>query len=77
MRSQIETSKKRGGRRIPPYAVTAHSVAMLSSVLRSERAVEIKIQVTTAFIKLGQLVASNTELTDRLNGLEQKYDSQF
>ena len=50
---------------------------MLSSVLRSERAVEINIEVMRAFVKLRQLVTSNAELTTRLNNLEQKYDSQF
>ena len=50
---------------------------MLSSVLRSERAVEINIEVIRAFVKLRQLVTSNAELTTRLNNLEQKYDSQF
>jgi hypothetical protein len=77
LRSQIETSKGRGGRRTAPYAFTEHGVAMLSSVLRSERAVEINIQIIRAFVKLRQFVASNAELSDRLNGLEQKYDSQF
>lgn len=50
---------------------------MLSGVLRSERAVEINIEVIRAFVKLRQLVTSNAELTTRLNNLEQKYDSQF
>jgi hypothetical protein len=77
LRSQIVTSKGRGGRRTAPYAFTEHGVAMLSSVLRSERAVEINIQIIRAFVKLRQFVASNAELSDRLNGLEQKYDSQF
>ena len=77
LRSQIVTSKGRGGRRTAPYAFTEHGVAMLSSVLRSERAVEINIQIIRAFVKLRQFVASNAELGDRLNGLEQKYDSQF
>ena len=77
LRSQIVTSKGRGGRRTAPYAFTEHGVAMLSSVLRSERAVEINIQVIRAFVKLRQLVASNAELADRLNRLEQKYNSQF
>jgi hypothetical protein len=77
LRSQIVTSKGRGGRRTAPYAFTEHGVAMLSSVLRSERDVEINIQIIRAFVKLRQFVASNAELGDRLNGLEQKYDSQF
>jgi hypothetical protein len=77
LRSQIVTSKGRGGRRTAPYAFTEHGVAMLSSVLRSERAVEINIEIIRAFVKLRQLIASNAELTGRLNRLEQKYDSQF
>ena len=77
LRSQIVTSKGRGGRRTAPYAFTEHGVAMLSSVLRSERAVEINIEIIRAFVKLRQLVASNAELTGRLNRLEQNYDSQF
>lgn len=77
LRSQIVTSKGRGGRRTPPYAFTEHGVAMLSSVLRSERAVEINIEVIRAFVKLRQLVVSNSELANRLNHLEQRYDSQF
>ena len=63
LRSQIVTSKGRGGRRTAPYAFTEHGVAMLSSVLRSERAVEINIEIIRAFVKLRQLVASNAELT--------------
>ncbi len=77
LRSQIVTSKGRGGRRTAPYAFTEHGVAMLSSVLRSERAVEINIEVIRAFVKLRQLVASNAELAIRLSHLEQRYDSQF
>jgi hypothetical protein len=70
-------SKGRGVRRTPPYAFTEHGVAMLSSVLRSQRAVEINIEIIRAIVKLRQLVTSNAELTSRLNNLEQKYDSQF
>jgi hypothetical protein len=77
LRSQIVTSKGRGGRRTAPYVFTEHGVAMLSSVLRSERAVEINIEIVRAFVKLRQLVVSNAELANRLNHLEQKYDSQF
>ena len=77
LRSQIVTSKGRGGRRTAPYAFTEHGVAMLSSVLRSERAAEINIEVIRAFVKLRQLVVSNSELANRLNHLEQRYDSQF
>jgi hypothetical protein len=77
LRSQIVTSKGRGGRRSLPYAFTEHGVAMLSSVLRSDRAVEINIQIVRAFVKLRRIVASNAELAQKLNRLEQKYDVQF
>jgi len=77
LRSQIVTSKGRGGRRTAPYAFTEHGVAMLSSVLRGERAAEINIEVIRAFVKLRQLVVSNSDLANRLNHLEQRYDSQF
>lgn len=63
LRSQIVTSKAgRGGRRSLPYAFTEPGVAMLSSVLRSERAIEVNITIIRAFIKLRQLLESNEEL---------------
>jgi hypothetical protein len=60
-----------------PFAFTEHGVAMLSSVLRSELGVEINIEIIRAFVKLRPLVASNAELTVRMNRLERRYDSQF
>lgn len=77
LRSQIVTSKGRGGRRTAPYAFTEHGVAMLSSVLRSEQAAEINIAIIRTFVKLRQLGATNAELLNRLNQLEQRCDSQF
>jgi len=77
LRSQIVTSRGRGGRRTRPYVFTEHGVAMLSSVLRSERAVEINIQIIRAFIRLRQLIASHAHFAEKLNRLEQKYDVQF
>ena len=77
-RSQIATSKKgRGGRRYPPYAFTEQGVAMLSSVLNSERAIKVNIEIMRAFVRLRQILASNKELAKRLNALEKKYDAQF
>lgn len=64
-------------RRSNPYVFTEHGVAMLSSVLRSPRAVEINIQIIRAFIKLRLMIASNSALAERLNKLEQRYDGQF
>jgi hypothetical protein len=66
-----------GGRRYPPYAFTEQGVAMLSSVLRSERAIHVNIEITRAFVRLRQMLASNAELARKLAALEQKYDAQF
>jgi hypothetical protein len=59
-----------GGRRILPYVFTEHGVAMLSSVLRSDRAVEMSILIVRAFVKLREMVASNRELALRMENLE-------
>ena len=63
LRSQIATSKTgRGGRRYLPFAFTEQGVAMLSSVLNSERAIEVSIAIMRAFVRLRQLLESNEEL---------------
>ena len=78
LRSQFATSKRgRGGRRYLPYAFTEQGVAMLSSVLNSERAIKVNIEIMRAFVRLRQILASNKELSKRLDGLEKKYDAQF
>ena len=77
LRSPFVTSKGRGGRRYAPYAFTEQGVAMLSSVLRSKRAVEVNIAVMRAFVKLREMLASNQELARRLDQMEQKYDARF
>jgi ORF6N domain len=66
-----------GGIRTPPYAFTEQGVAMLSSVLNSERAVAVNIGIMRAFVKLRQMLSSNTELARKLESLEKKYDAQF
>ena len=76
LRSQIVTSRW-GGRRYTPYAFTEQGVAMLSSVLRSERAVLVNIEIMRAFVRLRRILASNVELARKLNELEAKYDTQF
>ena len=78
LRSQSVTSNPgSGGRRYPPYAFTEQGVAMLSSVLRSGRAVQVNVEVMRAFVRLRALMAGNEELAKRLGELEQRYDSQF
>lgn len=77
LRSQSVTSTDRGGRRYAPYAFTEQGVAMLSSVLRSNQAVHVNIEIMRAFVRLRRLIASNAELLKRLETLEQRYDRQF
>src|SRR5574340_449702 len=60
-----------------PYAFTQEGVAMLSSVLRSERAVLVNIEIMRTFVRLRAMLASNVELARRLDQLERKYDAQF
>jgi len=76
LRSQSVISK-RGGRRYLPYAFTEQGVAMLSSVLRSERAVRVNVEVMRAFVRLRRLTSVQAELARKLKALEQKYDKQF
>jgi len=77
-RSQFVTgSEKHRDPRFRPYAFTEHGVAMLSTVLRSKRAIIVNIEIMRAFVKLRQLLASNAELSRRLDELESKYDKQF
>lgn len=77
LRSQFGTSSSWGGRRYTPYAFTEQGVAMLSSVLRSERAVQVNIQIMRAFVQLRAMLATNADLRTKLAQLERKYDSQF
>ena len=77
LRSQIVTSSDWGGRRYRPYAFTEQGVAMLSSVLRSQRAIQVNIEIMRAFIRLRQMLASHVELARKLDALEKKYDAQF
>jgi hypothetical protein len=74
--SQIVTSK-RGGRRYPPYAFTEQGVAMLSSVLRSPRAVQVNIEIMRTFVHLRQALAGHEDLSRKLDALEARYDRQF
>jgi hypothetical protein len=60
-----------------PYAFTEQGVAMLSSVLRSERAVLVNIEIMRAFVRLRQMLASHADLAQKLEQLEKKYDKQF
>lgn len=71
----IPSRKHLGG--YQPYVFTEQGVAMLATVLNSERAVHANIAIMRAFVKLRQMLASNTELARKLDVLEKKYDAQF
>jgi hypothetical protein len=66
-----------GGTRKLPRAFTEQGVAMLSSVLRSKRAVQVNIAIMRAFVRLREMIASHKDLSRRMNELEKKYDKQF
>ncbi len=77
LRSQTVISNGRGGRRYAPYAFTEQGVAMLSSVLRSQRAVQVNIAIMRTFVQLRRLMDSNRDLARRIDALEARYDEQF
>ena len=78
LRSQIVTSGlEHGGSRYLPSAFTEQGVAMLSSVLRSSRAVAVNVEIMRAYVRLRALLATHAGLALKLEALEQKYDGQF
>ena len=85
LRSQIVTLDEAGMRpqgrgryaKYVPYAFTEQGVAMLSSVLRSKRAVQVNVEIMRAFVRLRGLIGHNRELARRLDDLESRYDQQF
>jgi phage regulator Rha-like protein len=86
LRSQFATSNEvgtqksqdsRGGRRYNTYAFTEQGVAMLSSVLRSPRAVQINIHIIRVFTQLREMLLTHKDLRDKIERMERKYDKQF
>ena len=76
LRSQFATSKiGRGGRRYMPYVFTEQGVAMLSSVLNSNRAIEVNIQIMRVFTKLREMMISHKDLAQKIEDLERKFKS--
>jgi hypothetical protein len=76
LRSQIVTSSW-GGARYLPMAFTEQGIAMLSSVLRSDRAIQVNIQIMRTFTQMRRMLAENEELREKIEALEQKYDQHF
>lgn len=77
LRSQTVTLKRGQHSKYLPYTFTEQGVAMLSSVLRSKKAVLVNIEIMRAFVNLRQLLAGNKQLARKLDELEKKYDTQF
>jgi len=77
LKSQIVISSWGGLRRARPYAFTEQGVAMLSSILNSERAIKVNIEIMRAFVRLRKMLASHADLARKLDALEKKYDAQF
>ena len=76
-RSQSVTLKQGSNIKYRPYAFTEHGILMLSSVLNSDRAVQVNIEIMRAFVNLRRMLASNSELAGKLKEPERKYDRQF
>jgi hypothetical protein len=76
LRSQIVTSSW-GGKRYLPYAFTEQGVAMLSSVLKSKKAVQVNISIMRVFVAIKQMIIGNKDLSKKLEELESKYNKQF
>jgi len=76
LRSQIVMSSW-GGTRRPPMAFTEQGVAMLSSVLKSDRAIQVNIQIRRAFTQLRKMLSTHEELRRKIEAMERKYDQQF
>ena len=79
LRSHFATLNKGRGkhRKYMPYVFTEQGIAMLSSVLNSDKAIEVNIQIMRTFVKLREMIVSHKDLTRKLNELEKKYDGQF
>jgi len=77
LKSHFATSSSWGGRRTRPFVFTEQGISMLSSILNSDRAINVNIQIMRTFVKLREIILSHKDLTKKLNELEKKYDGQF
>ena len=73
----ISKKKGRGGSRYLPYAFTEHGIAMLSSVLHSDRAVQVNIAIMRAFLQIRAMLATHEDLRRKIMEMEKRYDSKF
>jgi len=77
LKSQNVISSSWGGRRSLPFAFTEQGVAMLSSVLRSPRAIAVNVQIMRTFVRIREMLATHADLARKLDELEKRYDTQF
>lgn len=77
LKSHFVISNWGGMRRATPYAFTEQGVAMLSSVLRSTRAVQVNIEIMRTFVRIRRIIAASDEISRKLDDLGKKYDQQF
>ena len=77
LRSQFGTLKRGAHSKYPPMAFTEQGVAMLSSVLNSDRAIEVNIAIMRAFVKLREMMATHEDLKRKIESMEKKYNEQF
>ena len=79
LRSQIVTLKKGKGKypKYLPYMFTEQGIAMLSTVLNSERAIQVNIEIIRAFVRIRKMLSSNASMARKVKALEKKYDEQF
>ncbi len=77
LKSQVVISSWGGLRRATPYAFTEQGVAMLSSVLKSQRAIRVNIEIMRAFVRLRAMASTFKELRHKVDALEEKYEAQF
>jgi len=77
LKSQFVTSSWGGLRRATPYAFTEQGVAMLSSVLKSKRAIRVNIEIMRTFVRLKEMIMSHEDLQRKFNEMEKKYDQNF
>jgi len=75
--SGTSSTKTHGGRRYLPYAFTEHGVAMLSSVLNSDRAIQVNIAIMRAFLQVRAMLATHEDLRRKISEMEKRYDSKF
>lgn len=77
LRSQFGTLEIGKFSKYLPYAFTEQGIAMLSSVLNSERAIRVNIQIMRAFVQLRKMLLTNADLRKKIEQMEEKYDKQF